>query len=302
MTPDPFDRAARYLLRSYPELLGSFLGLPPDGYEFVAWLDTRGIAWPSAGERVRDTLAHVVDPHRGGVPWALGVEFSLEPDPDMLSRQLVYLGEARLGLKPTTLPGDRFHVAGVVVNLTGRGKCGQDMHWPEAGLRTWMQPREVNMSERDAGWELDAIDVRAAPMALLPFIPLMKDGGEDDIIQRWLALAARETRPRRREELGLALLFADAAKRNRPWDDALKEWNMVESEVFNEWTRQAVQRAEVRAVTDTVLQILADRIGAPPPDLAVTLRAINDVKRLQALASTAARAATFEQFRQDAGL
>lgn len=55
--PDPFDRAARYLLRHYPALLGWMLSLLAGEWRFVGWLDTRGIPWPGAGERVRDTLA-----------------------------------------------------------------------------------------------------------------------------------------------------------------------------------------------------------------------------------------------------
>src|SRR5207249_4470398 len=145
---------------------GWFLSLSADEYEFVTWLDTRSIDWPTAGERVRDTLAHVVDPLSGGVPWAIGVEFSIEPDPYVLSRQMVYLGEARLRFRPTRQPGDRFTVGGVVVNLTGRGNGGQDMHWQKAGLRVWMQPREINLADKDAGKVLDEIDAGTAPLAL----------------------------------------------------------------------------------------------------------------------------------------
>ena len=65
------------------------------------------------------------------------------------------------------------------------------MQWQKAGLRTWMQPREINLADKDAGKVLDEIDAGTAPLA---FIPLMKGGGEDAIIQRWLAWrSARRT-------------------------------------------------------------------------------------------------------------
>jgi hypothetical protein len=141
-----FDQAARHLLRMYPSLLGWFLGLQPHQLEFVAWLDTQAIPRPGdAPEQVRDTLAHVLDPTRNGLPWVIGAEFQLRPDPDMVSRLMIYLGEARRTLKPTALPGDRFHVGGVVVNLTGRGHSNADMEWPEAGLRMFIQPREIDL-------------------------------------------------------------------------------------------------------------------------------------------------------------
>ena len=77
----------------------------------------------------------VLDLARDGLPWAVGAEFQLQPDPDMGSRMMIYLGEARLSLRPSDNPGDRFNVGGIVVNLTKQGACGRDMHWQNAGLR-----------------------------------------------------------------------------------------------------------------------------------------------------------------------
>lgn len=244
----------------------------------------------------------MVDPLSGGIPWAIGVEFSLTPDPDMLSRQMIYLGEARLSLRPSEHPGDRFHVAGVVVNLTGEGKCAQDMHWPKTGMRFLIQPREINLASMQASGAIGEIEAGLAPLPLLALIPLMQGGGDDAIIQCWLPLAQRETNPRRRAELGLALVFAEAAKCAEVWQDALEGWSMIESKVVNEWTRQAVERATLRTMADAVIELLQDRLGTPPADLVDSIRAVNELPRLKRLLLVAGRVATFEQFRTDANL
>jgi hypothetical protein len=301
--PDPFDRGGRYMLRENPPLLGWLLSLSVEAYRFVNWLDARGIMWPGAGERTRDTLAHVLDLAAHGVPWAILVEFQLTPDPDMLSRLMIYLGGARLRLRPTNLPGDRFNVGAVVVNLTGRGKSGQDMHWPKAGLRTFLQIREINLTERDASWTLEEIDVGAAPLPALVFVPLMQRGAEDAIIQRWLTLADREKNPQKRYDLGyVALIMAEAAGCRQVWQEALERWNMQESQVLNEWTKKVVERTEIKSKVESVLDLLADHIGTPPADLVAAIEAIKDPARLKELLLLAGRAESVEQFRKDASL
>jgi hypothetical protein len=306
MIPDPYDRTGRFLVRNHVPLLGWFLALRPHQYQFVDWLDTRSLPWPGdSPEKVRDTLAHLLDRTTGGVPWAVGAEFQLQPDPDMVSRMMIYLGEARLQLRPTDLPGDRFHVGGVVINLTGKGHSSLDMHWAAAGLRTCMQIREIDLASLDAGWALDQIDQGLAPLPLLAFIPLMQRGTESAIIQRWLVLAAREKDYQRRLELGFALTFAEAAGCAEVWQEALKGWNMIESKVFNEWVRQALERekrnTKVQTKTEDILELLADR-GSVPADLEAAIRAITDPTRLSELLRLAGRVATVDQFRQDAGL
>lgn len=65
----------------------------------------------------------------GGVPWAVPVEFQVAPDELMLGRMPGYESMIWLLEKPTDLPGDRFSLQSVVVNLTGIGRCGRRMAW-----------------------------------------------------------------------------------------------------------------------------------------------------------------------------
>jgi hypothetical protein len=66
--------------------------------------------------------------------------------------------------------------------------------------------------------------------------------------------------------------------------------------------RPRIERAEARGVANALLFILEERIGSPPTDLTDAVNAITDAKRLEGMVPFANRAATFEQFRQQAGL
>jgi hypothetical protein len=305
MPPDPFDRAARYLVRLYRELVPWLLTLTAEEAPFVQWLDTRRIPWPGSPERICDTVAHLRDPETL-FPWAVTIEFSLVPDSDMPGRLLVYMGQVFLDLRPSEHPGDRFLVGGVVVNLTGKGNSGCDMHWPGAGLRTLLQVQERNLAGLSAERLLDQVEAGTAPRMALALLPLMQGGREAGIIKRCVDLASREPDPVRRADLGLALTFAEAAGCLGPWQQALKEWNVVESQVVKEWQRQArsegKNEGKIEGKAEAILEVLQDRQITPPADLIAAIRACTDLARLRQLLGLAARAISIEQFRQDAGI
>jgi hypothetical protein len=83
--------------------------------------------------------------------------------------------------------------------------------------------------------------------------------------------------------------------------ETLKGWNMIESKVFNEWVRQALEREKRNTKAADILELLNDR-GSVPADLEAAIRAVNDPTRLSELLRLAGRVATIDQFRQDAGL
>ena len=101
-------------------------------------------------------IAHVRRQDQGGQPWALPIEFQVEPDALMFGRFLVYEGLIWLLEKPTEHPGDRFNLVGLVVNLTGIGSTGQDMAWT-AAKGTALQPLERNLQSFKASDVLDQI-------------------------------------------------------------------------------------------------------------------------------------------------
>ena len=73
---------------------------------------------------------------------------------------------------------------------------------------------------------------------------------------------------------------------------------MIESKVVREWQDEG----KVEGRVETLLEQLADKFGALPTELASALRAQTDLAVLKRWATLVLRAATLEQFRQDAQL
>jgi hypothetical protein len=300
MTPNHYDQACRFHAKlDPPGFLRWAFELPASDLAYRRWLDTRLIPFPGAADRFCDTVAHVEDVIHGHVPWAVVVEFQIEPDSLMFGRLLGYLGQLWLELKPTDLPGDRYNLTAVVVNLTGRGNSARAMSWPAAKVVTNLTPREINLSECDAQATLDAITVGNVAPVMLPYIPLMQGGGDPGIIQQWLGLASAEPDEHRRGDYGgLAEILADAAGCRPAWKQALKGWNMVQSQVVLEWIAQG--KAEGKA--EDILRLLELRFQTVPSDLVQSIQATTDVGQLRHWFDAAATAASLSDFRQAAGL
>ena len=114
-----------------------------------------------------------------------------------------------------------------------------DTFGPKRAMETRLLVREINLSTISAADTLEQIAQGKQPRVILPWIPLMQGGHESGIIERWKELAASEPLPQRRTEFGaLVLVFADAADCLEAWEFALKEWNMIESRIVNEWKDQ----------------------------------------------------------------
>src|SRR5262245_15785054 len=125
----------------------------------------------------------------------------------------------------------------------------------------------------------------------------MKGGGKPDIIQKWKELASAEPDDHSRAEYGgLAIVFAEAAKRKPLWKEALKEWNMILSETVQEW--KAEGRAEDRA--EALLEMLGIRFGQVPSDLVSVISSTKDLPTLKAWFAEAAKASSLDMFRQAA--
>jgi hypothetical protein len=299
MPPDPYDRSSHYLLRRNARaLLAWLLKLRETQLEFVQWLDTRRLPWPGQPDRSCDTVAWLRDMDRHGLPWAVVVEFQFAPDPEMFGRLLVYLGQVWLELRPSDLPGDRFCVTAVVVNLTGRGNSGRQLVWPEADVETKLKPAELNLAGLRAAEVLDGVEAGSIPPVVLAWLPVMQNGAEDGIIQRWLMLAGEEADAGRRADLGLALVFAEAAGCRALWTKALEGWNVVESQVVKQWQDEAERKAKAA----TLIRLLQVRYGELPAEITEQVRQAQQAEELDRWLVVFATATSLEQFRRDTGL
>jgi hypothetical protein len=303
-----YDQASRYAAKlDAVGFLAWLVRAEPAMLRFRGWLDTRTLPFPGDPERSCDTVAWLSDPDPA-VEWAIPVEFCIEPDGTLFGRLLVYLGQLWLEVRPTDAGGERFAVGAVVVNLTGRGQTSRTMRLLQTEIGTSLTVAERNLADEDAAATLAAIAAGTLSRCVLPWVPLMQRGGEDGIIQQWKALAGQEPDNRRRSDYGgLALVFADATKRLAVWKEALKEWNMRESQQVLEWINmgRAEGRAEGQAEgeANALLRLLAKRFppGAPV-DLAAKIRATTALEHLRNWFDLAWSADSLDAFRQAASL
>jgi hypothetical protein len=168
----------------------------------MRWIDTRRLPFPGQPDRTCDTVAHLErldDNHR---PWTIVVEFNIAPDALMFGRMLAYLGLLWMEEKPAPERGDRFCLGAVQVNLTGIGNCSNLSDWPDALVQTNLKVRELNLETFDAGSVLQRIADGNAPMAVLPWIPLMCGGNESGMIERWKEVAGTERSAQKRADYG----------------------------------------------------------------------------------------------------
>lgn len=294
-----FDTAGRYLAKMDAAPFVAWAArLPAARFRYRDWIDARRVRFPGEGDRTCDTVAWLEEVATGA-PWAWPIEFQLRPDFDMFGRMLVYLGTLWLEQRPTDLPGDRFSLGAVVINLTGQGDGSRVMACQVNGGRVELTLVERNLAAESAADTLAGIIAGEVPEVVLGLIPLMKGGGEDAIIQAWLARAGAIADERRRAALGaLARLFSQPSGCYPAWKKALEGWTMERAWAVQEWQDEARTQERVR----TILRVLEARFNAVPADLSEAVSAVTDLSRLDGWVLLAATAPSVDQFRQDAGL
>ncbi len=278
-----YDKASRYAAHlDAPGFLRWLLPDLPADVSFHGWLDTRTLPFPGEADRTCDTVACFHD-EAAGDWWAAPVEFRIEPDGEMFGRFLEFLGRLWRERRPAAEGAARYMVGAAVVNLTGRGTASRDMVLGPAGPRTHLQVVERNLIDEDAAATLTGVADGRVSRALLPWIPLMRDGGETGIMERWKELALAEPDGRRRAEYGaLALVFAEAAGRRALWKQALEKWNMIESQQVLEWMAEGEAKGQMREARRLLRNLLEDRFGPLPEVLAQRIEATADLERLRA--------------------
>jgi hypothetical protein len=236
--------------------------------------------------------------------WALAIEFQTRPDTQLFGRLLEYLGRLWLELRPPGSTDGRFAVVAAVINLTGIGSTSCDMILGTTGPRTCLGVTERNLREEDAADTVARIADGRIARCLLPFIPLMRHGGERTIIGRWKAIAQAEPDARRRADYaGLALVFAELTDCRPVWKRELEGWNVEQSLQVLEWQAEAEKRGLTRGKVEALLRVVRKRFPpAVPPDVEEQIRAISDPDRLDRCLDAAASASSLAEFRRLAGL
>lgn len=164
-----------------------------------------------------------------------------------------------------------------------------------------MQPIEINLSQLNAEEILKDIEELRAPRVILSWIPLMQGGEKTSVLESWKAAAILEPDRRiRADYAALARIFADAAGNVEIWKHSLKEWDMIESSVVNEWKdigrKEGEQRGEQRGLKRTLIWFLEGRFGTVPPEVVNALNSIQDLNRLNHLLDAARQSDSLQAF------
>ncbi len=301
MPVNDYDKASRRMVKAAPD---AFLGWLFMSFDAVArrlgWVDTRRLAFPGNPDQTGDLVFELETLKDIGPPWAVALEFQLEPDPKMFGWLLVFLGTISNERWPDEERGSRYRLGAVVVNLTGTPAS-----IPASAFYTWPgQPEMVcglKAPERYLAMEsaellLEAIRSGEYDRALLPWLPLMKGGSEPAVIAGSLGLAREVADERWRADFGYdTLVFAEKSADPAAWRKALEGWEMVKSPVM-EKSRAEGEQASL------LLFLRARTKQEPPEDLAEKIRSTTDRERLQGWITLAATADTIDTFRQQAGI
>jgi hypothetical protein len=302
-----FDRAARYLIREWP--LGFFLWLSlrfAQAWRFRGWLDTSVPGESDDSERICDLVAefeNIAEPARRSL---LEVEAQTRPHADMPER----LGEYAYRLRRERRYGrgrrGKYQVLSVLLNLTGAVQPNvldmTEETLDGAGLHIDIVQRTLR--EEDAAATLRRIASGDFQRCILPWIPLMRSGGDAGIIEEWKRLASLERNADRRADYGaIALTFAELAKRKGVWQAGLEDWNVKESRFLAGWEKRGMDKGELKRQRKALLRALQLRLQNPlPTDLVSVVNASEDLDELERWFDLSQTANTLAEFRAQANV
>jgi hypothetical protein len=315
MADNRFDEAARYVARLDPS---GFLDWLMPGFtaclRFLRWLGERTTPLPGQPEQVGDTVAELAQTEPPGPPWLFPVEFQTEPDARMFGRLLRQLGSLWEEHRPDPLPDSRYQLAAGVVNLTGTSQSAPAsrtfrLPLPEPQPPTQPdqpdQPKQPEQPERpskpaplvgltlsvaerylaegSAAATLQVIADGKVARSILALGPLMQGGSQPGIISTWKVLAAAETDVRKCGDLGaLVLVLAELTDGWQAWQEALKGWNMRESQTVLGWIKEGRKEGQLDTLKDNLRMLLQEQCGPLPQEWIERIAAVDDPERLKA--------------------
>jgi len=263
-----FDQAARYAAQADAEFVVNRVlrGVRPP-LRFRGWVDTRLTPRPGQRDRTADRVAELDTEDAPDQPWLLLFEFQAQHDPDKLDVTLAEAGQLRLEARHSADRRGKYRILVALIYL--RGECPDpllDMTLP-GGWGTRHAPLVWNVGNDAAAEALDALAASKLTWGALFWVPLMSGSDDPTALARWRELAVRVDNPRIRADLARSVLvFAELAGRLAAWSAALKEWNMFESQLVNEWTADARREERLTTRREDILMTLKERFPASLPE------------------------------------
>ena len=265
---------------------------------FAGWLDSRTAPQPPVVELTCDALAEFATAGRPEKPWIIVTEFQTEPKENDLERVAEYAFRFRQEHRPSLDQRLKYRVGALILNLTGPRQPDQ-LVMPLPGMTEFgLGGRIVRVAlrEEDAAATLARVASGELSRCVLPWVSLMRGGGEPVIIEEWKRLADLE--PDRQVRLQYAMaarIFAELPDVRKQWVQALEGWNVQESQEVLEWQAEAV----VKTQRANILHILETLCGSVvPADVASGVQSSTDPEQLARWFDAALKARSYEQFRE----
>jgi hypothetical protein len=245
--------------------------------DFATWDDTRRTSWPGGPERTDDVVC-VLRRRADGKPAHLIVEVETEPRPDGLARLGIY--ELLLAIEVRNVLDDGPPVYGAIIRLTGSKKGGPLILTRSAtNPGVLVKPIEVWLPDQSAADTLALIESGDLALCLLPWVVLMRGGGESQLIERWKQLAVREPDVEKRAAYrSFALVFAELIPELVNWQRHLEGWEVRESQYLKSFEA----RGEVKRARADLLEGLHLKLGGTVPEpVRLAVEGTNDLNTLE---------------------
>ncbi len=296
---NPYDSASKSLIRLQPHpTIAWLLGVSPDSFIFHKWENIE-LLGDEESDRKLDLIAIIVRKDYLGPPLGLDIEIQIDAESRMFIRLARYANMIEEQIRPSADSHDFCEANNIVINLRGRNHPRPPQTWDEANLSRGHNFKIVNLCDTPADKTLQDVTDGKAPANILGWIPLMQDGNEPSIIERWIEFVSALLDERRRSNLAaLVLVFAEAADQNETWAKALKGFNTMKSAIYEEWTSGAVRedREENLGYLRNVLKrVAAQRLGNSPTHLEM-IDSIDDRNRLVELLTSVSIANSWNEF------
>lgn len=298
-----YDQIARWSGKlDGPDLFGWVLGrlAPRPPLAFARWDDTRRLVSPGEPDRTNDLLAvleNLVQPER---PVWMIVEAQEEPQKGMLYRMGQY--ELALGqeIAPLIDPNREPIVASLLLTLTGE-QTPAALRWQLPGVSggTQVAPLVVNFAAEDAAELVDGVAAGRVGPGMLPWVPLMRGGGEAGLIARWKQLAEQKVDAAKRANYrDAALVFAEKVREQVNWLRALEGWEMSESQYIKTFVLRGREEGVVIARRSDLLKAVRLRLQDPVPEpIRLAVEGTNDPDTLDRWFEVAITAGSLAELR-----
>ncbi|MBN3876147.1 MULTISPECIES: Rpn family recombination-promoting nuclease/putative transposase [unclassified Nostoc] len=154
------------------------------------------------------------------------------------------------------------------------------------GLRAIQDYRTINL------WEIDAEIVFQQPLpSLLPFVPILRGGGEVSVVQRALQALRADAQLNELESL---LAFFASFVLDTPLVQQIMRWDMA---VLREspWYQEIEQRGIQQGARRQLIRVLEQRFGEIPHEVEVRFEG-ESVEKLENLMDSAIAVSSLEEF------